>query len=128
MTTFRDSKDQMGFTISNCFVCGEKPSRGGFWMGTGSDVTLCSNDGCIEKALQLILDAMHGSDPDIVKVLQSSSESLPAQAARVDWGRSMDRHKKFMAMAERIYWYKESIRLRDILFEVFPTPSEEPVE
>lgn len=97
-------------------------------MGLGNDATLCSNEDCIEKALHLTLDAMYASDRDIVQDLNDDRLNIQSTAVRLDWERSLARHKKFMTMAERIYWNKEAIRLHDILSRTFPRPSEEPVE
>jgi hypothetical protein len=51
--------DTLAGDVPQCAICGDAVRFGGFWLGEGSDLTLCTSTSCNEKVLHLVIDALN---------------------------------------------------------------------
>lgn len=131
MASFHLSKDDNGFALGGlsdltCFACGRKVEAGGCWRGA-KDIVVCTNTRCIETLLHVMLDAMYERGRDVAGALKINPEYPDAQRKILgDATRdTMERHREFIAMAERVFWYKEYLRARSFIYAVLPPVEED---
>jgi len=106
-----------------CFSCGSKQERGGWWSGFKC-VIVCSREECIETLFHLALDAMFEFHPTSCIPFGEMEADGQRKFLVEDHRRCNELHRKFIAMAERVFWYKELLRLRDLVKPCSPLDNE----